>query len=151
MHRPGVRIGILAGESRIPNLSGPKNGDHRVAFHGYLEAKCRRIYRKCSYTRRCRKPGGSSNPRSMASLRGEHVLQPVASSLLRSEGIASSRIEGEAASTQRVFEADYADDAVSDHQVKRIVNSIRVMRDVTATASDGVSSDTFDRWHQRLF
>ena len=89
--------------------------------------------------------------RALRSLRGEHVLQPLASSLLRSEGIASSRIEGEVASTRRVFEADYAADAVSDHPAQRIVNSIRVMRDVIATNADGVSPDTFDRWHERLF
>lgn len=86
--------------------------------------------------------------REIRSLQGEVELQPLGPILLRSEGIASSRIEGEVASTRRVLEAEYA---VSDRQARVIVNSIRVMRDVIADAEAGVSPATFDQWHERLF
>ena len=89
--------------------------------------------------------------RALHSLRGQPTLQPFAASLLRSEGIASSRIEGEVASTRRVFEAEYAPEDVSDRQAQRIVNSIRVMSDVITTAGQGVTPRDFDRWHAQLF
>ncbi len=89
--------------------------------------------------------------RALRSLEGVTDLQPLAASLLRSEGIASSRIEGEVASTRRVFEADYASDGVVDRQAQRVVNSIQVMSEVIASASDGVSPERVDKWHRRLF
>jgi Fic family protein len=89
--------------------------------------------------------------RALHSLRGQPSLQPIATVLLRSEGIASSRIEGEVASTRRVYEAEYAPDDVSDRQAERIVNSIRVMSDVIADAGQGVKPTDFDRWHALLF
>ncbi|MEA2010167.1 MAG: Fic family protein [Actinomycetota bacterium] len=89
--------------------------------------------------------------RAVHSLRGQPTLRPLAAILLRSEGIASSRIEGEVASTRRVFEAEYAPDDVSDRQAQRIVNSIRVMSDVIADAGQGVKPQDFDRWHALLF
>lgn len=89
--------------------------------------------------------------RAIHSLRGQLALQPLAAILLRSEGIASSRIEGEVASTRRVFEAEYAPDDVSDREAQRIVNSIRVMSDVIADAAQGVGPQDFDRWHALLF
>lgn len=89
--------------------------------------------------------------RALRSLRGPPALEPLASILLRSEGIASSRIEGEVASTRRVFEADYAPEHVRDRQAQRVVNSIRVMRGVIADAGHGVRPQDFDRWHALLF
>jgi Fic family protein len=89
--------------------------------------------------------------RAIQSLKGQVALQPLAAILLRSEGMASSRIEGEVASTRRVFEAEYAPDDVSDRQARRIVNSIRVMRDVIANAEEGVTPQDFNRWHALLF
>ena len=101
---------------------------------------------------------GSGNPvaeaaaeRALRSLRGSPALEPLASILLRSEGIASSRIEGEVASTRRVFEVDYAPDHVRDRQAQRVVNSIRVMRGVVADAGQGVRPQDLDRWHAVLF
>lgn len=89
--------------------------------------------------------------RAIQSLKGQAALQPLAAILLRSEGIASSLIEGEVASTRRVFEAEYAPDVVADRQAQRIVNSIRVMRDVIANAERGVKPHDFGRWHALLF
>jgi Fic family protein len=89
--------------------------------------------------------------RAIQSLKGEMDLQPFAGILLRSEGIATSRIEGEMASTRRVFEAEYAPEDVSDQQAHRIVNSIHVMSDVISDAEKGVTAQDFDRWHARLF
>lgn len=89
--------------------------------------------------------------RDIQSLKGQIALQSLGPILLRSEGIASSRIEGEVASTRRVFEAEYAPDDVSDRQAQPIVNSIRVMRDVIADAGKGVTPRAFDRWHAHLF
>lgn len=89
--------------------------------------------------------------RAIHSLRGQSALQPLAAILLRSEGIASSRIEGEVTSTRRVFEAEYAPEAVVDRQAQRIVNSIRVMGQVVADAGQGLSSEDLDRWHALLF
>lgn len=71
--------------------------------------------------------------------------------LLRSEGIASSGIEGEVAPTRRVFEAEYAPDDVSDRQAQRIVNSIHVMSDVIVDAGEGVTPQDINRWHALLF
>lgn len=93
----------------------------------------------------------AATERSLQSLRGQPLLEPLAAVLLRSEGIASSRIEGEVASTRRVFEADYAADHVVDRQAQRVVNSIRVMRGVIADAGQGVRPQDFDRWHALLF
>lgn len=89
--------------------------------------------------------------RALHSLRGQVHLEPLAASLLRSEGIASSRIEGEVASTRRVFAAEYAPQDVSDRQAERIVNSIEVMSEVIATADRGVRPNDFDEWHSLLF
>lgn len=89
--------------------------------------------------------------RDIQSLKSQIALQPLGPILLRSEGIASSRIEGEVASTRRVFEAEYAPDDVSDRQAQRIVNSIHVMSEVIAEAEEGVTPETFDRWHAGLF
>ena len=89
--------------------------------------------------------------RDIQSLKRQGALQPLGPILLRSEGIASSRIEGEVASTRRVFEAEYAPDDVSDRQAQRIVNSIRVMSDVIADPGKGVTPHVFDRWHAHLF
>jgi Fic family protein len=95
--------------------------------------------------------GEAAAERALHSLRGQQALEPLAQSLLRSEGIASSRIEGEVASTRRVFEAEYAPEDVSDRQALRIVNSIRVMNDVIGTAADGLTPHDFDAWHGLLF
>lgn len=95
--------------------------------------------------------GEAATERAIHSLRGQPTLQPLAAMLLRSEGIASSRIEGEVASTRRVFEADYAPEYVSDRQAQRIVNSIRVMRGVIADAGQGLTPQDLDRWHALLF
>lgn len=89
--------------------------------------------------------------RDIQSLKSQMTLKSLGPILLRSEGIASSRIEGEVASTRRVFEAEYAPEDVSDRQAQRIVNSIRVMSQVIADAEEGVTPRTFDRWHARLF
>ena len=95
--------------------------------------------------------GEAAVERALHSLRGQPTLQPLAAILLRSEGIASSRIEDEVASTRRVFEAEYAPEDVSDRQAQRIVNSIRVMSDVIAAAGQGVKPQDFDRWHALVF
>lgn len=101
---------------------------------------------------------GASDPgveaaaeRALHSLRGASALQPLSAVMLRSEGIASSRIEGEVASTRRVFEADYAPDVVSDRQAQPIVGSIRVMRDVVDRASEGMTPQDLNQWHSLLF
>jgi Fic family protein len=88
--------------------------------------------------------------RAIHSIKDHAALEPLAAILLRSEGIASSRIEGEVASTRRIYEAEYAPDEVSDRQAQRIVNSIRVMSDVVA-APESVKREDFDRWHALLF
>lgn len=95
--------------------------------------------------------GEAAVERSLQSLRDRPSLLPLAPILLRSEGIASSRIEGEVAATRRVFEAEYAAGDVSDSQADRIVNAIRVMRDVIADAGQGMEPQDFDRWHALLF
>lgn len=89
--------------------------------------------------------------RALHSLRGVQTLQPLAAILLQSEGIASSRIEGEVASTRRVFEADYAADAVSDREAQPIVNSIRVMTDAVTRAERGLNPQDLNEWHALLF
>jgi Fic family protein len=89
--------------------------------------------------------------RAIHSIKDHAALEPLAAILLRSEGIASSRLEGEVASTRRIFEAEYAPDEVSDPQAQRIVNSIRVMSDVVAAPERGVEREDLDRWHALLF
>jgi len=89
--------------------------------------------------------------RALHSLRGVRGLEPLAAVMLRSEGIASSRIEGEVASTRRVFEADYAPDTVVDRQAQPIVNSIRVMSDAVHRVSRGLNPRDLDQWHTLLF
>lgn len=95
--------------------------------------------------------GEAAVERSLQSLRDRPSLLSLAPILLRSEGIASSRIEGEVASTRRVFEAEYAARDVSDGQADRIVNAIRVMSDVIANAGQGMEPQDFDCWHALLF
>lgn len=93
----------------------------------------------------------ASAERALHALREQSALESLAAILLRSEGIASSRIEGEVASTRRVFEAEYAPEDISDRPAERIVNSIRVMDHVISTAADGATAPEFDRWHEMLF
>jgi Fic family protein len=89
--------------------------------------------------------------RALHSLRGAEALESLAAVMLRSEGIASSRIEGEVAATRRVFEAEYAPDAVVDRQARPIVNSIRVMHDAVHRAAKGLGPKDLNQWHALLF
>ncbi len=95
--------------------------------------------------------GEAAAERALHSLRGRQALEPLAAILLRSEGLASSQIEGEVASTRRVFEAEFAAGDVSDRQAQRIVNPIRVMSEVIADAGQGMTPQHLDRWHALLF
>ncbi len=88
--------------------------------------------------------------RALHSLRGVRSLEPLAAMLLRSEGIASSRIEGEHAATRRVFEADYAPDAFRDRRAQPVVNSIHVVDDAVSGAEKGLSRRDLQRWHAHL-
>ncbi len=96
-------------------------------------------------------PAEAAAERALQSLRGVSALEPLASVLLRSEGIASSRIEDEVASTRRVFEAEYAPEVVMDRQAQPIVNSIRVMADACGDAGRALQPEDLDNWHVLLF
>jgi Fic family protein len=88
---------------------------------------------------------------ALAEIGGEgELLREVGPVLLRSEGIASSRIEGLFLSTRRLFEAGFAPDAVTDRSAEQVLANMAIMEDILDHASDPVSEAMIRSWHTRL-
>lgn len=67
--------------------------------------------------------------------------------LTRSEGIASSRIEGLAMSTRRVYEARTRPDDIDDRDASQVVGNMDVMTSILATSAEPITHETLHSWH----
>jgi len=77
-------------------------------------------------------------------------LAAVGPILTRSEGIASSRIEGLAMSTRRIYEANQRPDDIGDPPARQIVGNTEVMIDVLRRTDLPLTHDDELRWHRAV-
>ena len=68
---------------------------------------------------------------------------------LRSEGIASSRIEGLALGTRRILEARFQEDAVNDPDARRVLANVDLMQAIMSFDED-LSPEVILSWHAEL-
>ena len=85
----------------------------------------------------------------LAATSRDTALSRIAAILTRSEGIASSRIEGLMMSTRRIYEAQLRSDDVEDRTARQIVANMEVMADVLG-ASGPLTHDQIHGWHRAL-
>lgn len=85
----------------------------------------------------------------LADLSQDPGLATIAPILTRSEGIASSRIEGLVMSTRRVYEAQLRSGDVDDRTARQIVANMDVMSDVLDVA-EPLTHERIHSWHEAL-
>jgi Fic family protein len=85
----------------------------------------------------------------LAALSRDTDLSLIAPILTRSEGIASSRIEGLVMSTRRIYEAQLRSDEVEDRTADQIVANMDVMSDVL-NVTEPLTNDQIHGWHSAL-
>ena len=86
----------------------------------------------------------------LADVNADPALARVGHILTRSEGIASSRIEGLAMSTRRIFEAQRHPDDVEDRSADQIVGNMNVMTEVLERTDQPLSHDELHQWHRAV-
>lgn len=86
----------------------------------------------------------------LAEINANPDLARIGPILARSEGIASSRIEGLAMSTRRIYEAQQHPDSVEDRSAAQIVGNMDVMTDVMRSADKPLSHEDLHRWHRAI-
>lgn len=86
----------------------------------------------------------------LAEINASPDLARIGSLLTRSEGIASSRIEGLAMSTRRIYEARLHPDDVEDRAAAQIVGNMDVMTDVMRGTDKPLSHEDLHRWHTAI-
>jgi len=88
--------------------------------------------------------------RRLAEINASPDLERIGPILTRSEGIASSRIEGLVMSTRRIYEAQQHPDDVEDRSAAQIVGNMGVMTDVMRGADKLLSHQDLHRWHRAI-
>ncbi len=86
----------------------------------------------------------------LADVNADPDLARVGPILTRSEGIASSRIEGLVMSTRRIYEAHHRPDDVEDRPARQIVGNMDVMIDVLRRTDTRLTHDDLHRWHRAV-
>lgn len=86
----------------------------------------------------------------LADVSADPALARVGPILTRSEGIASSRIEGLAMSTRRVYEAQRRPGDVADRSAGQIVGNMDVMTDILQRPDQPLSHEDLHRWHRAV-
>ena len=86
----------------------------------------------------------------LADVNTNPILARVGPILTRSEGIASSRIEGLAMSTRRIYEAGQRSEDVDDRAAHQIVGNIDVMSAVIQGTDQQLTHDDLHRWHRAV-
>jgi len=86
----------------------------------------------------------------LADVNADPDLAAVGPILTRSEGIASSRIEGLAMSTRRIYEASQRPDDIKDRPARQVVGNMDVMLDVLQRTDLALTHDDLHRWHRAV-
>ncbi len=86
----------------------------------------------------------------LADVSTDPELARVGPILTRSEGIASSRIEGLVMSTPRIDEASLHPEDTQDQQAHQIAGNMDVMTDVLKRADRSLTHDDLHRWHTAI-
>lgn len=86
----------------------------------------------------------------LADVNSDSDLATVGPILTRSEGIASSRIEGLAMSTRRIYEARQHPDDIEDSPARQIVGNMDVMIDVLRRTDLPLTHGDIHRWHRAV-
>lgn len=86
----------------------------------------------------------------LAEINASPDLARIGPMLTRSEGIASSRIEGLAMSTRHIYEARLHPDDVDDRSAAQIVGNMDVMTEVMRGTDKPLSHEDLHRWHTAI-
>ena len=77
-------------------------------------------------------------------------LAPIGPTLTRSEGIASSWIEGLVMSTRRIYEARHSPGDVDDRSASQIVGNMNIMTEALSAGEQHLTIDDLHRWHRTM-
>ena len=86
----------------------------------------------------------------LADVNADPDLARVGRILTRSEGIASSRIEGLVMSTRRIYEASQRPEDIDDRSARQIVGNMDVMTEVLERTDSLLTHDDLHRWHRAV-
>jgi len=86
----------------------------------------------------------------LADINADPDLARIGPILTRSEGIASSRIEGLIMSTRRVYEANQRPKDTDDRPARQIVGNMDVMTEVLRRTDQPLAHDDLHRWHRAV-
>ena len=86
----------------------------------------------------------------LADVNADHDLARIGPILTRSEGIASSRIEGLVMSTRRIYEANQRPEDTDDRHARQIVGNMDVMTQVLHRTDHPLTHDDLHRWHREV-
>lgn len=86
----------------------------------------------------------------LADVNADPDLARIGPILMRSEGIASSRIEGLVMSTRRIYEASQRPEDTVDRPARQIVGNMDVMTEVLRRTDQPLTHDDLHRWHRAV-
>ena len=88
--------------------------------------------------------------RLLAKTSADPALAQLGPILTRSEGIASSQIEGLMMSTRRIYEAQHRSGDVDDRSAQQIVGNMNVMSEILAQGDSSLTHSLLHDWHRRV-
>ncbi len=86
----------------------------------------------------------------LADVNADPDLARIGPILMRSEGIASSRIEGLVMSTRRIYEASERPKDADDRPARQIVGNMDIMAEVLRRTDQPLAHDDLHRWHRAV-
>ncbi len=86
----------------------------------------------------------------LADVNASPDLARIGPTLTRSEGIASSRIEGLVMSTRRIYEAHNRPEDIEDRPARQIAGNMDVMADVLQRTDAPLTHDDLHQWHRAV-
>jgi len=86
----------------------------------------------------------------LADINADPDLARIGPILMKSEGIASSRIEGLVMSTRRIYEASERPEDTDDRPARQIVGNMEVMAEVLHRTDQPLAHDDLHRWHRAV-
>lgn len=86
----------------------------------------------------------------LADVNADPDLARIGPILTRSEGIASSRIEGLVMSTRRIYEASQRPEDTDDRPARQIVGNMDVMTQVLRRTDQPLTHDDLHQWHRAV-
>ncbi|MCL1693300.1 MAG: Fic family protein [Actinomycetia bacterium] len=86
----------------------------------------------------------------LADVNADPDLARIGPILMRSEGIASSRIEGLVMSTRRIYEASERPKDADDRSARQIVGNMDIMPEVLRRTDQPLAHDDLHQWHRAV-